>query len=864
MTKKHTKLAFACLSALLICAGCVEENLDEQNRLPALDGDEITFGARAGFENSGPNTKTIYGGEGDFGYYTDDNGRVIESIRWNYDTDKIQIYCPESESTGFAEAHYKVLEGQDNTGNSYSYLQKTGDASIRWANETTPHNFYAMYPSNEMFEGDEAVTLKSGVKMVGTTLNATIPVSQSPEGALIRDKRKDVNGIETEFTQYTAKPNMNFAYMAAKTTGVTKLDKNGNVQGVSLTFVPIVTAVQIELSMPSKSGIDYDDINIGEIYIEGTNIAGDFTADLNNWDPSSTSSPYPSCTNVNGSNKITVSTWQIDENNNRVPLLLKDGESLVFTVFLSPAAGTNGIVSNLKITYSEVGGNGPSKTMTGVNIRPHIKTVIKAFKLPEEAISIDNSKWVEVLPDDVELGGLSIPGSGNTFSYNHSDNAVKSQTLYFKHQWKQGIRAFEITSDQQKTLFKDEVVKCNAEPMGLTISNVFDSLKTQLSTYPDEFALVILNYQSEGSTYPRDVPAYASKVAKFYDDYTAAYREEVGDPQAEIFKLYSPGLKLSDVRGKIMLVMRTTQEDEDPVSDFYGTTQDGQSSGGVINAIGTRNILAVDGCGSGKDKWRRRGYTVNGVPALNIWDSGGNDAVSEGVLIENYLVGTGSSNNADAATWAYSWEDNVEVPENYGGNFSYYCTTGNSETSFRVWYQEWARVVPEGGVIYSAGNCRPSMLSNERIYYFVKWRGSYNEKLTHAKKAFASAINGDNFDVDGDQVPDSHVFINSLCGYFVDNTSTYSNSCIPWMESPCSHSHFLGGRLSWDTGGLKGNIAALATRINNDFYNYVLSAGLDQTSGPTGVVMMDRVSNKSADGGSYYLPGVIIGNNFKY
>ena len=862
MNKKYTKLAFACVSTLLIFSGCIEENFEEQNRIPGLDGDEITFGARAGFENAGKNTKTIYGGDGDFGYYND-NGRIVESISWNYDTDRIQIYCPESESTGFAEAHYKVLEGKDNTGNTYSYLQKTGDASIRWANETSPHNFYAMYPSNEMFEGDEAVTLKSGVKMVGTTLTATIPVSQSPEGALIKNKRKDSNGNETNFTQYTAKPNMDFAYMAAKTTGVTKLDKNGNVQGVSLTFVPIVTAVQIELSMPYQSGVDYDDINIGEIYIEGTNIAGDFTADLKNWAPSSTSSPYPSCTNVNGSNKITVSTWQVNENNNRIPLSLKDGESLVFTVFLSPAAGTNGIVNDLKITYSEVGGNGPSKTMTGVNIRPHIKTVIKALKLPEEAISIDNSKWVEVLPDDVELGGLSIPGSGNTFSYNHSDNAVKSQTLYFKHQWEQGIRAFEITSDQQKPSFKDELVKCNATSMELTISDVFDSLKTKLSDYPDEFALVILNYQSEGSAYPRNVPAYATKVAKFYDDYTDAYREEVKDPNAEIFKLYSPGLKLSDVRGKIMLVMRTTQEDEDPLSDFYGITQDGQSSGGLINAIGTRNILAVDGCGSGKDKWRRRGYTVNGKPALNIWDSGGNDAISEGVLIENYLVGTSATNSVDAATWAYSWEDDVEVPENYGGDFSYYCTTGNSETSFRVWYQEWARVVPEGGVIYNAGRC--GLTNSSRAYYFVKWRGSYNEKLTHAKKAFASAING-NLDVDGDEVPDSHVFINSLCGYFVDNSSTYSNSCIPWMDDPEIHNHTFGlGSFTWgDTGGLKGNIAALATKINNDFYNYVLVAGLDQTSGPTGVVMMDRVSNTAADGGSYYLPGVIIGNNFKY
>ena len=43
---------------------------------------------------------------------------------------------------------------------------------------------------------------------------------------------------------------------------------------------------------------------------------------------------------------------------------------------------------------------------------------------------------------------------------------------------------------------------------------------------------------------------------------------------------------------------------------------------------------------------------------------------------------------------------------------------------------------------------------------------------------------------------------------------------------------------------------------------------MDQTTGPTGIVMMDYVTNQPTEGveydGSYYLPGVIIANNFKF
>ena len=299
--------------------------------------------------------------------------------------------------------------------------------------------------------------------------------------------------------------------------------------------------------------------------------------------------------------------------------------------------------------------------------------------------------------------------------------------------------------------------------------------------------------------------------------------------------------------------MRTNQEDEDSRSAFEGVKQ----------AIGTRNIIAVDGCGSAKDKWRRRGYRIgesmeNSLPALNIWDSDGNDAISEGKLIEDYMVGTSSSQNGTVTWKNNNWNHIIFPEEDYAGDFSYNCTTGESDETFKVWFQEWARVSPEptndkGYMQYYIGRC------SRGTHYFTRWSGSYNEKLTHAQKAFQASISGGL--IGEDNVP--HVFINSLCGYLIDDED--ENSFTPWIGSIEAHDHVLNiGELAWPSGGMSGNIAALATKINNDFYNYVLNSGYEQATGPAGVVMMDMVSKNPADGGSYYLPGVIIGNNFKF
>jgi hypothetical protein len=158
------------------------------------------------------------------------------------------------------------------------------------------------------------------------------------------------------------------------------------------------------------------------------------------------------------------------------------------------------------------------------------------------------------------------------------------------------------------------------------------------------------------------------------------------------------------------------------------------------------------------------------------------------------------------------------------------------------WYQEWARVVPQNTYIaggrWSYGN-----------YSATYWFESYSEKLSNAEDTFKMAIS------DAEQYQ-KYLFVNSLSGYLATEATKKS----PTYSLVPSYGNVYGGD--------GGDIKALADKINVDFYQYVLSAGMAQTTGPTGVVMMDYVTNTPTEGveydGAYLLPGVIIANNFKH
>ena len=293
---------------------------------------------------------------------------------------------------------------------------------------------------------------------------------------------------------------------------------------------------------------------------------------------------------------------------------------------------------------------------------------------------------------------------------------------------------------------------------------------------------------------------------------------------------YKPDLTLAQAKGKVMIFCRINQKDE---RDNGDTTEKTAFELATSTLSGT-NITLINGCGTGKDRWGSRGYKVNGNIAYDAANTGDSNK-----SVDYYLTQT----EAGFASWSWPDWSNVTKPVAANGDLNFGFTTNYSDVV--CWYQEWARVVPESIIDLSTGwyHVKNTVLGILDIYADYRWYESYNEKVAAAKETFNMAIS--------DTYP-SYVFINSLCGYLVD----------PSIES--SYTIFTGS----NTGGIAGNIKGLADKLNPAFYQYVLGAGMEQTTGPTGIVMMDYVTNTPTEGvdydGSYYLPGVIIANNFKH
>lgn len=800
MNKKYIFSALACIAAVAF-TGCIEENFEKIT--PAQDGDEIIFGVRAGFEDSNPSTRTVYSGE----TYTVGE-KTFERIEWVDGTDMIEIHSPEAANG--STAHYTINHLKDaDQQKDYAYLTRIGDSSLQW-NGDGQHNFYAMYPSSKMFTSES--TLAQGVKMEGTKLRGTIPAAQAPVS------------IEKNGTNWTATPDMKYAYMAAKGTA-TREDGS-----VSLTFVPVVTAVQIQLTLDASStGSVVKPLEIAEVAVQGVGIAGDFSADLSSWNGT-----YPTCQNVGtGGDNIMVSLWKDGK-----PITVNPGESLTFTVFLRP--GQN--YENLHVAISPNGAAYKGKKME-LPIPANLKTRISNFRLhvSTEDIVFDASNWMAQIAPETKLMKLSIPGSGGSFSYNYNSSNpswYKQQTLTFDQQWAAGIRAFEIVSDRPtsaNTTLGTQNVKCNKVSMGVTVLEVLEDLLDKVSivdegeSEPSECAVLILTYQPEGvAGNSRNGASYASSLKLMYDGLEA-------DQKSQIIQ-YTPDLTLAKARGKVMIFCRINQKDETD----NGDTQD--ENGKLVRAfdlatetLKNTNITLIDGCGTGKDRWGSRGYTVKGTDESGnvVWNVAYDAAnITDATKSVDYYLR--KPYNDSFADW-----NNVTKPSTENLNFGF-------ETNFddvTCWYQEWARVVPasliDSSLGYFYGDIEASWIDWFPTDY--RWYESYTEKVAAATTTFNMAIS--------DKYP-SYVFINSLCGYFVD----------PSIES--SYTIFTGS----NTGGIAGNIEALANEINPDFYTHVLEAADEQTTGPTGIVMMDYVKNVASgdDDGGYYLPGVIIANNRKF
>ena len=797
-----------------LATGCTQDETLEPQVKPAAVGDEIIFGSRAGFENGNPDTRTVYSGET---YEVSTNGVTAKFERIDWVTgDQIEIYSPEAGNG--PTAHYSVTQAStDQEGvdtKDEGYLTKVGDAGLSWTSDND-HTFYAMYPSTLMVTDDLESTLAQGIKMDGTTLKGIVPQAQRSIGWKTVDQSYGSGETATTTTKFYAMPDMRYAYMAAKTTA------NRNSGAVTLDFVPVVTALEVELQAQDV------EVTIQEIRIEGEKIVGSFTADLGDaW-----TGVYPECKPVSDAFEQDYIQFTLHE----VKTLAK-GQSLVFTVFLRPGAE----YKNLTVGFSQTGAsylrNQLGNNALPVTIKANMKTVVNDFLLPKtkEELVIDASHWMDQLPNESKMGYLSLPGTGGSFSYNY--NGTDEQKKYYQQQnpdmdldaqWKAGIRAFEVVVDRQaevwlsiiersvRSLARDDAyVLCNKESVGVNFKTAMNNICNKVKENPDECAVVTIVYQPVGIAPDRNATKFAQSLTMWWED---------ASTQRDMYALYTPDASLSSLRGKVLVLLRMDQTDEKDGGDISTAMTN-------INTAGCPFVV-VEGCGTAKDRWGARGYQINGTPCPQISNSkSGNDNV-----IENHM--TGDATTALNFVEAGGSRATATSPVNgYTISRPVFGTDGRSELKFayntnhdfRCWYQEWARVVKTP--LY---NQSWSVTGGSGT---ISWFESLSEKKSNIEETFLMAIGSD------PNTEGAMVYVNSLCGYLV--TKDYEES--------------YAASTGQAYGGAGGDIAGLATELNPWFSALVTNAGLEQATGPTGVIYMDRVTSDME------AIGKIIANNFKF
>lgn len=534
----------------LLLAGCSDEFEKEPIVLP-VSGDEIEFGAApGGFTDVNPESRTIYDVPAGS---TFDNYQLL-NIKWQYDIDKVRVYCPEGED-GFKTADYTVKKATDaSSGTSTGFLVKNGDAGIRWGDTGQTHNFYAFYSLDRINEGLQT----------GKTVKVTIPTGQEGGELLTYNNNGE---IDDNGTFKIVTPDMSFCMMAGKGTWTP-----GNDKQVALTFSPIVTVLDVLVNGPEN----VESMNIVSISVRsksGTNIVGTFSYDFSKLDKGE--DPYDFSATDGSQTATSIATVQTVINGN--PVKLDKGKQLNVKFFLLPREISDG---DLVVSVLTEGGYVYSKTISGTGTTPGgekgdgtldagLITRIKTPKLAKQ----ETNNWMSQIPDNALFTQLSLPGSKHAFSYNTAESfdpntgishyyqalpplEIRSGETFATTQFDEGIRVFDVhlnlTGDNTNATPIVYAGGANLNPQ-YTLSQVLDALNTKVNQENEtasECAIVFLNYVQAATS---NVSTWLSAVMNSLNSWNNNHKTP--DGKDYILTKIDGTTTMGAVRGKIAVII---------------------------------------------------------------------------------------------------------------------------------------------------------------------------------------------------------------------------------------------------------------------------------------------------------------------
>lgn len=839
MKLKFTTL-FISISAIVL-SGCSDNFVDQRGYVSS--GEEIRFIGEATYSTSNAGsragTRTIYTG-------VIENNK--EGVQW-IKGDKIRVYCPEAAGTNTSDYVVAATNEAQETGAETAGLTRIDpNVSLQWGSSST-HNFYAVYPSPEQYLGENI--LSSDVLTGSASFKGYLPKDQQPLGM-------DVV-TQNELNAYTAKPNMQYAYMVAHNS----ISSSEQTEDVLLQFNPVMTAVEITLVNKSepKSNTWEDEAGQQHLYpypqgqvfnlvsaeigtTDNTPLYGEFSYSFSN-------QQFTADNTKNSANTIISVPLAKDGS----PIKLNINESVRFTVFMLPTVDLDNLVISLRDASGVMTGK-----ISGIDIQAKKKNYLYNVPITPSKKSVDYSNWMKDLPDGANKLRLSIPGAGGATSSTLSDNMYKEQTLTIEQQWERGVRAFEFCVDRNGWNSNSDIsskpVTCNGEDTGHNLAEAVKLIKDQLCNHPTEFAMVIITYQPimsirNSNTFMDQLSAFWTAVANGNQPTVGKWNpgEGVTLPEGVTLgtALYTPNINVGQSRGKLFCIARPTSKYEDDGTDTdNGLDSNPNVADDIVTSTIHEHILCISGWGSLKDKWEARGYTQDKLYGTKKDGTNNTMVLNRG---SDYKLGR-PLNTASSAIDAnyYTCDYSLDLTSDF-----LYDTQNSTEGYVEdgAWVQEWLRVSPRGGFSH-----------NYKGYYYY-WAPSYDEKLHRAKECLYYSINHVMCRQEGgDELGETpstirHLtYINSLCGYYI--TTEHESSFITYNGTD----NLQGA--TYD-GGIGGDIENYAKDINKDFYTHILSVTSGYVPGPMGIILMDRVSDDIVNNEpGYNLPGIVIANNFRH
>lgn len=830
---KRTIRLTALLGIGFLLGACTEDDIIKNYGPKDCVGDEIVFGVSTASDTK---TRTVYGD-------ASASERKVE-VNW-VKGDMLMIACPQAAGTRLA--HYQVTADKEMdqeagvlNGYSETSIQKAEgeDVSLQWGagdGENGFHDFYAVYPSSKKQgmspteDGDKPYVTMNNEGFVGY-----LPLDQSVPAASVVEK--DGNII--------VNPNMDIAYMVAKTLDVTR---GGDVE---LKFGSLNTVLQFQIH---RGDIANNITDVGAIMIHGASL---FSANKK---------AICGLFNYKFADESCTSLAEVASSYSRVTLSLPEAKELTennycdLTFFILPTYENEDITVGdyddginemndlqLQVMYS-VGGSPQLKTATiKADIQASTKHLFKDVKLPKIESGVTGSNWFNGLADDIYISQLSIPVAGNAFS-NGSEAAYKEQTKSYTDLWNSGVRGFEICTYNlaaDSSSIGGAPIISGGKGVGVTVSVAFEYLYSQLG---DETLVLVFTPRHASN---QGFGSFAPNVfVKQIETYLSEFMEKEGiTNKGDLFVKLSSGSCVGDLKGKIAIVVR-------PGDNDYITNL------GVSKATVSEEwddyLTVIDDWGTAEDQWGDRYGAF--FDQAGYYTANAGKSVFENQYLK-YRVDTKDS-------WSNSWSNGTEsgsYPASVAAANKNYKRLINNNESDIAYVQCWERVVQAETAympVHTNGGNFP--LSGSRLN--IKWFESYEEKKAMAQYIAEQAAS---------QKGQTHspLYINSLCGFFIDINTNFSY--MPNLNGTSFGSY----SYTPSKGGTGGDFKSCAANLNYWFYNLLANS---TNQGPYGLVMLDYIGATATELSGFVtketgitaelaaqacqnLPLLIMMNNFKF